>query len=52
MSLTPTTDVKEMADLAKRLRDREAIVMGGLLYCGPLMREAADLLDRLAQGEL
>lgn len=45
-------DVKEMAE---RLRDREAIVMGGLLYCGPLMREAADLLDRLstqAQGDV
>lgn len=38
----------ELSEMATRLRDHDAIVMGGLLYCGPIMREAADMLDRLA----
>jgi chromosome segregation ATPase len=34
-----------MTDLVERLRDRDAIVLSGLFYCGPVMREAATALE-------
>ena len=37
--------------LVDALRDKDQIVMGGLLYCGPVMRQAADLIERLEQQQ-
>ena len=42
-----TTPRDDIAGLSERLRDRDAIVLSGLFYCGPLMREAATQLDSL-----
>lgn len=36
-----------MADIVDRLRDRDNIVLAGLYHAVPVMREAADEIERL-----
>lgn len=36
-------------EVIERLRDRKMIAAGGLIYSGPLMREAADLLASMKE---
>lgn len=41
---TPRTDI---SDLPAMLRDKDQIVIGGVLYCAPVMKHAADRIDQL-----
>jgi hypothetical protein len=42
-------DNRSSADIVDRLRDRDAIVIGGLFHAIPALKEAADEIERLRQ---
>jgi len=49
----PAADVRgsvgaEVAEMVKHLRNRDAMVLSGVVHCWPAMQQAADLLERLA----
>lgn len=41
-----------MTDIVDRLRDRDAIVIGGMFHAVPALREAADEIERLRTENL
>lgn len=43
-------EVSSTPSLTSKLRDRDQIIIGGLLYCGPLMLAAAERIEELERA--